>query len=225
MNIKEWALEDRPREKLSQKGAKHLTDAELLAIVLASGTRSLTALELAQSILSQANNSFDFLATQDVSTLCKIRGVGPAKAVTIKAVMELANRKTKHNVEKTRKITCSSDSYDELIGHFRDLQVEEFWVLYLNRNNRIIGKLRVGAGGVAGVVVDPKPIYKKAVNLMATGIVLAHNHPSGSKKPSNEDIKMTTKLKKAGLHFDIVVLDHLIIAGNEYYSFADEGMM
>ncbi|GLR19133.1 RadC family protein [Portibacter lacus] len=222
MNIKEWAVEDRPREKLYRRGAKDLTDAELLAIIISSGTRSISALQLAKNILSESKNNLNLLAEKDIKTLCKIKGIGPAKAISIKAVMEMANRKAAH-VTKRRKITCSKDSYNELELHFRDLNVEEFWILFLNRGNIVIGKQRISIGGVTGTIVDPKVIYKKALDFLATGIILAHNHPSGNLVPSNADLQITRKIVDAGKSLDISVYDHLIIAGNSYYSFADEG--
>jgi DNA repair protein RadC len=225
MNIKQWAVEDRPREKLYQKGAKQLSDAELLSIIISSGTRSMSALELAREILKASDNNLDQLALKDVSNLCKIKGVGPAKATAIKAVMELANRKNSSNSNAIGKITCSQDSFDALEASYRDLEVEEFWILYLNRANKVIGKFRVGIGGVTGVIVDTKIIYRKAINLMATGLILSHNHPSGNLKPSQQDIMVTNKLKEAGKHFDINVYDHIIVAGSQYFSFADEGMI
>lgn len=225
MNIKDWALEDRPREKLYQKGAKHLSDAELLAIIISSGTRSVSALELAKNILLKSDNNLDTLARKDIAALCKLKGVGPAKATAIKAVMELANRKNTSKSTAVVKITCSQDSFAALESSYKDLDVEEFWILYLNRANKIIGKFRVGIGGVTGVVVDSKTIFKKAINLMATGIILSHNHPSGNLKPSKNDIQVTHKLKEGGKHFDIVVYDHIIIAGRSYFSFADEGLL
>jgi DNA repair protein RadC len=225
MNIKDWTLEDRPREKLYQKGAKQLSDAELLAIIISSGTRSVSALELAKGILSHADNNLDTLARKDITTLCKIKGVGPAKATAIKAVMELANRKNTSKSRAVAKITCSQDSFAALENVYKDLDVEEFWILYLNRANKVIGKFRVGVGGVTGVIVDSKIIYQKAINLMATGMILSHNHPSGNLKPSKNDIQVTNKLKEGGKHFDIVVYDHIIVAGKSYFSFADEGLI
>ncbi len=139
--------------------------------------------------------------------------------------MELANRKNSSKSRALGKITCSQDSFAELETSYKDLEVEEFWVLFLNRGNKVIGKFRVGIGGVTGVIVDPKIIYKKALNLMATGIILSHNHPSGNLRPSKHDIQVTKKLLEGGKHFDIVVYDHIIVAGKQYYSFADEGKM
>lgn len=224
MNIKEWALEDRPREKLYQRGAKDLTDAELLAIIISSGTKSISALQLAKNILAASKNNLNLLAEKDIKSLCKIKGIGPAKAITIKAVMEMANRKVAHKT-KRRKITCSQDSFKELEIHFRDLNVEEFWILFLNRGNLVIGKQRLSVGGVSGTIVDPKVIFKKALDYLATGMVLAHNHPSGNLFPSHADLQITRKIVQAGKSLDISVYDHLIIAGDTYYSFADEGKL
>ncbi|MCL4110623.1 UNVERIFIED_CONTAM: hypothetical protein GTU68_060514 [Idotea baltica] len=224
MNIKEWALEDRPREKLYQKGAKDLTDAELLAIIISSGTKSISALQLAKNILAESKNNLNLLAEKDIKSLCKIKGIGPAKAVTIKAVMEMANRKRLQKA-KRRKITCSNDSFKELEIHFQDLNIEEFWILFLNRGNIVIGKQRISIGGVTGTVVDPRVIFKQALEYLATGIVLSHNHPSGNLYPSNADLQITRKIVAAGKSLDITVYDHLIISGSSYFSFADEGKL
>ena len=224
MNIKEWALEDRPREKLYQQGAKQLTNVELLAIILSSGTRSLSAIDLAKNILSGVSNDLDQLANQEIGDLKKIKGIGPAKAVTIKAVMELANRKGKGSHVR-QKITCSQDAYNILYPFFADLNVEEFWVICLNRANKVLSKKKLSIGGLTGTVVDPKVIFRYALTHSATAIILAHNHPSGNLFPSQVDIRLTEKIKAAAKNLDISVFDHLIFAGGSYYSFADEGQL
>ncbi len=224
MNIKEWALEDRPREKLQSYGPKQLTNAELLAILLSTGTKSRSALGLAKDLLAHAKNSLEQLATMEVGTLCQVNGIGRAKAIGIRAALELSNRR-RSGSELNKRIKCSMDSYEEICGHFVDLEVEEFWVLFLNRANKVIRKERVGVGGTVSVVVDPKTIFKPAIALMATGVILCHNHPSGNNKPSRSDILVTNKIARAGKDLDIILQDHLIIAGRDYYSFRDEGML
>lgn len=224
MKIKEWALEDRPREKLYQKGAKQLTNAELLAIVLATGTKSMSAVELAKSILQKAGNNVDDLAAMEYPELLKIKGVGPVKALTIKAVMELSNRRQIKD-KKHNKITCSYDAYSFLRSYYKDLKVEQFWVLYLNRANCVINIKKMSEGGVSGTVVDPKVIFHHALAHLASGIILSHNHPSGNLKPSQADMAITRKISEAAKNLDIVLNDHLIISDDAYYSFMDEGKM
>ncbi len=225
MIIKEWALEDRPREKLYQNGPKQLTNAELLAIIIGSGTKSLSAVELAKNILSHANNDLDQLSTMNISNMCKIKGIGPAKAITIKAVLELANRKGQINHVHKKKITSSHDAFRMLQPSFADLNIEEFWVLFLNRANKVIGKNKISEGGVSATVVDPKVIFHHALSHFATGIILAHNHPSGNLVPSEQDISITQKIAISAKSLEINLFDHLIIAGGSYYSFADQGML
>ncbi len=225
MVIKEWALEDRPREKLYQLGSKKLTNAELIAIILSTGSRSLSALDLAKQVLKKADNDLETLSRLSVKQLCELKGIGPAKAVTIKAVMELANRKKNNTPSKLQKITSSQDAYEQFQGIFNDLKVEEFWVIFLNRANAVISKLNISKGGVSGTVVDPKVIFHHALANLATGIILAHNHPSGNLKPSRADIDITNKLVAAGRHLDIKVFDHLIVTNSNYYSFADNSLI
>ncbi|WP_235296648.1 RadC family protein [Portibacter marinus] len=224
MIIKDWALEDRPREKLYMLGPRQLTNAELLAIILSSGTRTKSALEVAKELLAASDNNLDKLAIKDIEWLMEIQGIGHAKAIAIKAAMELANRRSERKV-KRRKITSSEEAYEEVKNLFLDLQVEEFWVAYLNRGNRILARERISVGGVAGTIVDPKVIFKPAILLLATGVILFHNHPSGNLKPSRNDLMLTNKLIDAGRQLDIVVHDHLIVGNGGYYSFRDEGEM
>lgn len=225
MNIKEWALADRPREKLYQQGPKQLTTAELLAIILGNGTRNQSAVALAKSILAKAENNLDKLAQLSIADLTSIKGVGPAKSITIKALMELSNRKNATTPLVTGKITSSQDAFSILENHYADLQVEEFWVIYLNRANKVISATKLSTGGVSATIVDPKLIFHQALAKLATGIIISHNHPSGNLKPSQQDIALTNKIKTAAKNLDINLLDHLIVAGNNYYSFADEGKL
>ncbi len=223
-SIKNWAKDDRPREKLMRFGAKNLTDAELLAIIISSGNKNMSAVDLSRHILSEMNNDLNLLSKKSYIELMKFPGIGEAKAISIVAAMELINRK-KYDKIPNRKITCSKDIYEEMFSILSDLEHEEFWVLYLDRQNIVIDKKDIGKGGVSGTFVDPKLIFKKALELTASSIVLVHNHPSGNIKPSNQDIKLTSKVKNAAVFLDISLLDHIIFGGIEYFSFADNGIL
>ena len=225
LNLKSLALDDRPREKLIDKGRHALSDAELLAILLGSGSKNETVIQLAQRMLNDHHNNLNNLAKLNINELKKFKGVGEAKAVTIAAALELGRRRKESNVMKKTKIQSSRDAYNALSANLIDQPHEEFWLLLLNRQNTIIKHEFISRGGVSGTVVDPKLVFKPALEHIASGIILAHNHPSGNLKPSNEDISLTKKLKEAGKLFDINVLDHLIICENSYYSFADEGII
>jgi len=225
LNIKSWSPEDRPREKLLLKGTSALSDAELVAILIGSGTPKLTAVELSKKILAQGNNNLNELARLSVKDLMKTKGIGEAKAITIVAALELGRRRKEQDPEDKPKITSSKDAFDILKGDMMDLPNEEFWVLLLNRANRVMRKKRVSEGGVVGTVADPKIIYKMALEDLATGVIVAHNHPSGNLQASQSDIDLTMKLKDAGKFLEIQLLDHIIIANQKYLSFADEGMI
>jgi DNA repair protein RadC len=225
LNIKSWSPEDRPREKLLLKGTSALSDAELIAILLGSGTTTMSAVELARRILQGVNNSLHDLARLSVKDLMKIRGIGEAKAITIIAALELGRRRKELEPNEKPRIIESVDAYELLKSHLQDLPREEFWVMLLNRGNRVIRKNQVSLGGVGGTVADPKIIFKMAVEELASGIVLAHNHPSGSPEPSQSDIALTKKFQEGGKLLDIQVVDHIIIADTRYFSFADEGML
>ncbi len=225
LNIKSWSPEDRPREKLLLKGTSALSDAELVAILIGSGTPKLSAVELSKKILLQGNNNLNELARLSVKELMKIKGIGEAKAITIVAALELGRRRKEKDPGEKPKITSSKDAYDLLKGDMMDLPNEEFWVLLLNRANRVTKKKRVSEGGVSGTVADPKIIYKMALEELASGIIVAHNHPSGNLQASQSDLDLTKKLKEAGKFLEIQLLDHIIIANQKYLSFADEGMM
>lgn len=225
LNIKDWSPEDRPREKLLSRGSSALTDAELIAILLGSGTAKMSAVELAKFIMATVDNNLNQLARLSTKDLVKIKGIGEAKAVTIIAAMELARRRREVDHEERMKVSASKDIFDLMKGYFFDLPHEEFWVILLNRGNRIIKKQQISHGGVAGTVADPKIIFKAALEELACGIILAHNHPSGNITASQQDIDLTKKLKDAGKLMEIQVLDHLIFAGSKYFSFADEGML
>lgn len=225
LSIKSWSPEDRPREKLLLKGTSALSDAELVAILIGSGTPKLSAVELSKKILLQGNNNLNELARLSVKDLMKIKGIGEAKAITIVAALELGRRRKEKDPEEKPKITSSKDAFDLLKGDMMDLPREEFWVLLLNRANRVAKKKRVSEGGVSGTVADPKIIYKLALEELASGIIVAHNHPSGNLQASQSDLDLTKKLKEAGKFLEIQLLDHIIIANQKYLSFADEGMM
>lgn len=225
LNIKSWSPEDRPREKLLLKGTSALSDAELVAILIGSGTPKMSAVELSKKILQQGNNNLNELARLSVKDLMKIKGIGEAKAITIVAALELGRRRKDQDPEQKPKITSSKDAFDLLKGDMMDLPKEEFWVLLVNRANRAIKKKRVSEGGVSGTVADPKIIYKLALEELASGIIVAHNHPSGNLQASTQDLDLTKKLKEAGKFLEIQLLDHIIIANQKYLSFADEGML
>lgn len=225
LTIKSWAEEDRPREKLLNKGRHVLTDAELIAILIGSGTRKETAVELAKKILTQLENNLNSLAKLSVQDLMKFKGIGEAKAISIVAALELGRRRKETETIKREKITSSKDIFEILRPQFLDLPHEEFHVLLLNRANTIIRKEFISRGGISGTVVDPKIIFKIALEHLACSIILCHNHPSGNLKPSTEDIALTKKIKESGAFLEIPVLDHIIVSDTGYFSFADEGMM
>ena len=223
--LKSWAVEERPREKVMAKGIQYLSDSELLAIILGSGTRNTTAVELARKILGKAGNNLHELGRQSVSELLKVKGVGPAKAVSIMAAMELGRRRT--GINQAEKIPVKSSEtvfrlFHPLLG---DLDHEEFWLLMLNRANRVLGRFKVSQGGLSGTVIDTRIILKRALDSLSSSIIVCHNHPSGNNQPSDADVKITEKLKKAAEMLEIKLLDHVIIADKSYFSFADEGLI
>jgi DNA repair protein RadC len=223
--IKDWAEEDRPREKLLLKGKATLSDAELIAILLGSGTVSMSAVELAKQILHSVNHNLHDLAQLNIKDLEKFKGIGEAKAITIVAALELGRRRKNADVQQRTTINSSKDVYEILQADLLDLPYEEFWALYLNRANQVIRKVQISRGGVAGTVADVRLILKHGIELLASGIVLAHNHPSGNLQPSPEDLKLTQKVKEAALLMNIQLLDHLIIGNHAYFSFVDEELM
>lgn len=225
LTIKSWAEEDRPREKLLEKGRHVLTDAELIAILIGSGSRKETAVELSKRILAAYENDLNAIAKLSVQDLMKFKGIGEAKAISIVAALELGRRRKDTETQKRDRIGMSKDVFDIFHRHFLDLTHEEFWVLLLNRANTVIRKERISLGGVSGTVVDPKIVFKNALEHLASAIILCHNHPSGNLRPSDEDLRLTKKLKEAGSLLEIPVLDHIIISNEGYYSFADEGII
>jgi DNA repair protein RadC len=223
--IKAWAEDDRPREKMVQKGRHQLTDAELLAILIGSGTRSESALGLAQRILRSVDNDLNELGRRSIHDLMQFKGVGQAKALSIAAALELGRRRHVAEVRRRPQVRGSRDAFQLLSGVLEDLPHEEFWVLLLNRANRVIGREQISSGGTAGTVVDSKIVFRKALESRASGLILSHNHPSGQLHPSQADIDLTRKLKEGAGLLDISILDHLIVGERNYFSFADEGML
>lgn len=224
LSIKQWASEDRPREKLLAKGIASLSDAELLAILLSTGTRKLSAVDLAKHILATVKNNLHVLGKQSVNDFRKIDGIGEAKAITIIAALELGRRRNKSDIER-KKVNDSRVVFELFQPMLGDLPYEEFWVLYLNRSNGIIDKEKISLGGTAGTVIDVKIILKHGIEKLSSSIVLVHNHPSGNTQPSESDKQITKKIKEAGKLMDITTVDHVIIGDTKYFSFADEGLL
>jgi DNA repair protein RadC len=223
--IREWAESDRPRDKLLLKGKSALSDAELLAILMRSGTRNESAVDLAKRILRQTNDNLIELSKLGVNDLTKFKGVGEAKALSIIAAMELGKRRRGAEVLDKKKIASSRDVFEYFIGVFGDNNYEAFYILMLNRANKVIKEVQISEGGFSGTVADPKKIFKIALENNASTIILCHNHPSGNIQPSDADIKLTHKLKSAGEMLDLPVIDHIILGDEKYYSFADEGQL
>ncbi len=224
-SIKSWNASERPRERLLQKGAESLSNTELLAILLGSGSRKEHALDLARRILGDSQEPLKALGELSAARLMAFEGIGPVKAVTVVAAMELARRYTRNPVAARQAIRQSADAHAQLAPLFSHLMHEEFWVLYLNNANRVQFQYQVSKGGLTSTLVDVRMILKKALELGAVGLILAHNHPSGNLQPSQADIQITRKTKKAASIMDIKLLDHLIVHGSEYYSFADEQLL
>ena len=225
MSIKFLAEDDRPREKFLLKGKNSLSDAELLAIIMGSGNREDSAVELGRKILNAVGNNWHNLSLLQISDLMKFKGIGEAKAISIAVAFEIGRRRAAQEVPEKVQITNSQESYKVLLPYLSDLQTEEFWAIYLNQNNRILGKSKLSSGGINQSVVDVRILFKTALEHLATGIIIAHNHPSGNLKPSSEDLKITKQIAEAGKILNIQLLDHLIMAQNSYVSFADENLL
>lgn len=225
LSIKSWAEDDQPRYKLLHKGRQSLSDSELLAILIGTGTTDLSAVDLCKMIVASVESDLERLSRLSLGDLMKFKGIGEAKAITIAAALELGRRRQLTDTRQKPQIRDSMSAYEAIAPLLIDKNHEEFWVLYLNRSNQIIGRICVSMGGVAGTYVDPKVVFTKAVELLASSMILCHNHPSGQLKPSQEDIRLTRKLQEAGKVLDIMVADHLIIASQKYWSFADEGLI
>jgi len=223
--IHQWSEEDRPREKLLHSGRLSLSDSELLAILIATGTRNFSAIDLARKTLALADNNLNQLGKMTVAELCKIPGIGEAKAITLIASMELGRRRNASDPKTTNQITCSKDSYNYFEPLTSDLPYETFWVLLLNRSNKIIKGKRISEGGISGTVVDMRIIFKFAIENLASSVILCHNHPSGSVRPSNADIELTRKIRDGGRLIDVAIIDHIITGDKTYFSFSDEGLL
>ena len=222
ISIKSWSEDDRPREKLIQKGRSVLSDAELIAILIGSGNREMSAVELSKLVLSENENSLNCIAKKSVKDLTQFKGIGEAKAISIIAALELGRRRKSEEILKKVKISSSKDAYQQLYPLMADKMVEEFWVLLLNQNNRVLSKHLISTGGVSGTVADIRVILKKAINELASGVILSHNHPSGNIQPSQADRNLTHKIMQSAKLMDVKLLDHIIIGDEDYYSFADE---
>ena len=225
LNIKNWAIEDRPREKLLYRGISSLSDAELVAILIGSGNSEETAVELSRRILEKVKNNLNELGKLNVENLKTFKGIGEAKAISIIAAMELGRRRNHSSALELDKITGSSDVARYLRPLIGDIPYEESWVLFLNRQNKIIDKQRLSQGGMTGTVIDVRLVLKMALEKHATSLIFAHNHPSGNLEASDADRKITRQIKDAGVIMDIPLLDHLIITQGGYFSFADEGLL
>jgi len=224
-SIKEWSVNDRPREKFISKGKEALSDSELLAILIRSGTRDRSALAVSQEILQLSENNLSALAKMHLQDLMKVKGIGSTKAVTIMTALELGRRRRLSEAVNRVKISTSNDAYDLIAPLLEDLTTEQFWVIYLNNANKVLCKEQISAGGMTATIVDIRLILKRALELNSTALVLCHNHPSGTLEPSKADVDVTNKMKKAASYMDIQVLDHLIVSDIAYFSFADQGRL
>lgn len=225
LSIKSMAEEDRPREKLMLYGKASLSDAELIAILIGSGTVENNAIQLAGKILQAVNGNLTELGRRSLKDLMKFKGIGEARAITIAAALELGRRRQLSDLIQRDRIECAQDIYEVILPEMIDLPHEEFWVILLNRASNIIGKQRISSGGVSNVAVDAKLVFRPAIEALASSIILVHNHPSGNLNPSQSDLDLTRKLTQAGKTLDISVLDHLIVSAGGYYSFADNNKM
>ncbi|MGS2740452.1 RadC family protein [Sinomicrobium sp. M5D2P17] len=224
-SIKNWKEDDRPREKLSQKGREVLTDAELIAILLGSGNKDESAVGLSKRILSAANNNLNELGKFSIRQLTQFKGIGDAKAITIAAALELGRRRRVEDALERIKITSSKSIFELMQPLVGELPHEEFWIIYLNNSHKVIQYAQLSKGGITGTLVDVRLVMKRTLELGATAIVLVHNHPSGALLPSEADKQLTQKLKTASESLDIRVLDHLIITEENYFSFADQRIL
>jgi len=224
-SIKNWKEDDRPREKLLFKGKNALSDAELIAILIGSGNKQENAVELAKRILLGTNNNLNELAKLSVNDLIQFKGIGEAKAITIITALELGRRRRLEEALLRPKITSSKKVFDIMQPIIGELNHEEFWILYLNNSNKIIYKNQLSSGGITSTLVDVRVLFKKALELSSVAIILCHNHPSGSLKPSKSDLDLTKKIQEGGKSLDIKILDHLLITEKAYFSFADSNLI
>ncbi len=225
LSIKDWAIEDRPREKMISKGVMALSEAELIAILIGSGNATESAVELSRRILQSTQNNLNKLGKYRLADFTQFKGIGEAKGVTIMAALELGRRRKACDVVITEQIKSSDDAYNIIMPILLDLSHEEFWIILLNQAHRVISKHRISVGGVSSTTADIKIIMRHVVTELASAIVLCHNHPSGTPKPSPQDIELTKKIKSAAENFDSRVLDHIIVFESGFYSFADEGLL
>lgn len=225
MSIKSLAEDDRPREKFLLKGKASVSDSELLAIIMGSGNREESAVELARRILNSVENNWHRLSQLSIKDLMKFKGVGEAKAISIATALEIGNRKSQQEVLERHQISSSKDVFEVLQPYLSDLSTEEFWAVFLNHQNKILYKTCLFRGGIASSIADVRVIFKTALEHFSTRIIVAHNHPAGSLKPSSEDINITKKIDEAGKLLEIELLDHIIIAQNKFYSFKEEGIL
>jgi len=224
-SIKNWSQDDQPREKLRDKGKSALSDAELVAILIGSGSREESAVDLCKRILASVDHNLNALGKLSIKQLMEFKGIGEAKAITIAAAMELGRRRRLEDAVQLDKITSSRSVFDVMQPVLGELPHEEFWILYLNNSNKVIQKNQLSKGGITGTLVDVRLVLKSALEVGATSLILCHNHPSGTLKPSQADKDITQKLKTAAQSLDIKVLDHLIITEKTYFSFADDGIL
>ncbi|WP_426429495.1 RadC family protein [Winogradskyella sp. HB-48] len=224
-SIKNWSQDDQPREKLRDKGKTVLSDAELVAILIGSGSREESAVDLCKRILASVDHNLNALGKLSINQLMEFKGIGEAKAITIVAAMELGRRRRLEDAVQLDKITSSRSVFDVMQPVLGELPHEEFWILYLNNSNKVIQKNQLSKGGITGTLVDVRLVLKSALEVGATSLILCHNHPSGTLKPSQADKDITQKLKNAAQSLDIKVLDHLIITEKTYFSFADESIL
>jgi len=222
--ITHWSEDDKPREKLMLKGKSALSDAELIAILIGSGSRNESAVGLSKRILASVDNNLNALGKLTITQLINFKGIGEAKAISIMAAMELGRRRRAEDAVELKKISSSKMIFELMQPIIGELPHEEFWVLYLNNSNKVFSKSQQGKGGITGTIVDVRLVFKTALELGATALILCHNHPSGALVPSDADKQITRKLKSAGQNLDISVLDHVIITENGFYSFNDEGI-
>ncbi len=223
--IKEWSEEDKPREKLLLKGISALTDVELIAILLRSGNNNMNAVDLARKIMKDNSSSLYNLGKLSINDLMKYKGVGQAKAVSIVAALELGKRRSYSDTIKQEAINSPDDVFNYIYPIIGDLRYEEFWVIFLNKANKIIKKHKIGQGGISNTAVDIRLIMKNALDNFAVGIILCHNHPSGNIKPSNKDIDLTNKIQKAANILQINLLDHIIVGSKKFFSFKDKNII
>ena len=223
--MRNWAEEDLPRQKMLLKGVNSLSDAELLAIIIGTGVKDNSSLEIAKQMLGFNDNNLNKFWRSDYSDLQKFYGIGEKRAIKLLAIFALARRRNESETMNLPKVTSSRDAFEIFHSLIGDLPYEEFWMLILSKANKVLKKVRISEGGVSGTVVDPKKIFKIALDHHSSSLILGHNHPSGNIQPSEADHKITKKIKECGILLDIAVLDHIIVGNEQYYSYADEGSL